>query len=732
MWFKSESRNDLYKIVIDAINLSAIGISSEGIIFYANKHFCKMRDISMDKIIGSSIYSYLPQEQYERFKQLLTDKKTVKDLEFSLLSADGTSNTAYFAELNFNFDIEQEGFCFTILNVAPTKIIGKYVNKDDIFSAIQKNIQKTLQESLDIKYTVPKVLEIICKSLEWDAGEIWILNESQKILYCQGLWYDEENVKFKAFKKITHEFLLDINQTFVGKVMKSQSPLWLDDFPKQLPPEVVGIEDELKGALGFPIVYKEKIIGIAIFFSRKSEKPDQDIIDMLERSISWMAESLMQKISFEKFEYISQHDSVTGVLNRPAFVKKLTEALEDPLNKQVIVMMLSLDRFGMVNDAIGHNAGNILLQITTEKLKEILPDEEDIIGRLSIHHFGVILRNVKEVTKVIDYANKLLVIVKQPIFINRQEIFITASIGISVCPKDGNNAETLLMSADAALVQAEEKGSNCFEFNSPDISRLLTERFEIANLLHHAVEENQFELFYQPKVDLKAGEIVGLEALLRWKDPIKGFRLPGEFLSVAEETDLIIPIGEWVLREACKHIQKGEFGVPIAVNLSMRQFKKQCDLTGYILKLIDEYKINAQHLELEITEGILMNDSERIYEVLAPLKKIGIQFSIDDFGTGYSSFRYLQNFLPDRIKIDKSFIDYIPHNVNTTKVVKGMLVLGKILGIKTIAEGVETVEQLKTLINEGCDEIQGYYFSKPVPLDEAKRLLKDNVKLKLP
>jgi len=726
----STSSNDAYKTVIDAINLSAIAINADGSISYSNDHFDKMLNRPLNEIIGSSIFTYLPKEQHYLFRALLKGIKSFANQQFTLLTSDGKNDIVYFSELSL--DSEKKMLCFTILTVDQFKNIRENFNKEEVFSKIRENITDTLADPLQSKYLIPKALEIICTSLDWNAGEIWILNEPKKVLYCIGLWHDEEDIKFMAFKKVTHELLLNATQTFAEKVMLSREPIWFDNFPEQFPAEIATIENEIKVALGFPIFHQEKTIGIAIFFSRKLQKPDKDILTIFKKSIAQVACIIMQESIFKDFEYINQHDSVTGVLNRPAFENMLHRTIRDTKNKKVAVIKLSLNPFDVINDVMGHNAGNILLRITADKLKELLPNEQDILARIDTNKFGILLQDVNEIQPIINFANKLLTIVKQPVFINKQEIFITANLAISIYPKDGNNAETLLMNTAAALLHAEHEGRDSFQFSSPDISNILAEKLRITSLLKVALDENQFQLFYQPKVELKTGTIVGLEALLRWQDPEKGCILPESFLPVAEETDLIIPIGEWVLREVFKHLHNKEFDIPIAINISLRQLKKQYELANCILQLITEYKINPQNIELEMTESVLMSDVARILEVLAPLKKVGIKFAIDDFGTGYSSFSYLQNFFPDRIKLDKSFIERIPGDINSTKIVKTMLILGKTLGIKTTAEGVEKADQLKYLINQGCDEMQGYYFAKPLPLDKVKLLLKNNVILNFP
>jgi len=434
----------------------------------------------------------------------------------------------------------------------------------------------------------------------------------------------------------------------------------------------------------------------------------------------------------EKIEYMSSHDTLTGLLNRAAFESKLTELINSSNSKFFSILKLELDRFELLYNALGHKNANTLLKILGANLSAGAEKNIQALARIGEYRFGFIFQNGKSLEPIMDKAKELLRIVKNPSYIKKQNIYVTASIGISLFPADGSNANALMKNAEAALLFSKEQGGNVFQFSSPYISADLSTKHEVENLMRQALEKNKFQLYYQPKVDLKTGKIVGLEALLRLKNEKGEFIPPKLLINIAEETDLIAPVGEWVLRTVCKDFFNGKNSMPVAVNLSIRQLERKYNLINYILKLREQFKIAPNQLELEVTETLMMGDPKHILEILAPLKKQGFQIAIDDFGTGYSSFAYLKHFTPNKVKIDKSFIDDIPNDSFSRKIVRSMILLSNSLGIETIAEGVETREQLNFLIDEGCDQIQGFYFSKPLPVTEIKALMARKEKLKFP
>jgi predicted signal transduction protein with EAL and GGDEF domain len=352
---------------------------------------------------------------------------------------------------------------------------------------------------------------------------------------------------------------------------------------------------------------------------------------------------------------------------------------------------------------------------------------EDTVAHIGGDEFVVVLPNLKDHINSSVVAQKILEEIKLPYLIEQQELHITASIGISICPNDGGDGLALLRTADTAMYQAKASGRNAYEFFTPEMTARAQETLRISNDLRRAIERKEFILHYQPQIDLVTGHIVGAEALIRWQHPEWGLVFPGKFIGVAEDTGLIQPMGEWVLREACRQNKAWQLaGLPhidIAVNLSAKQFDHN-QIARLTAEVLNESGLDAQYLELEVTESIIMQNVEQAISVMNTLKTIGVKLSIDDFGTGYSSLSYLKRFPLDKLKIDQSFVRDIEVNADDAAIVTAIIGLAKSLNLRVIAEGVEKKLQLDFLRSGDCDEMQGYYFSKPVPPAEFEALLR--------
>jgi diguanylate cyclase (GGDEF)-like protein len=433
------------------------------------------------------------------------------------------------------------------------------------------------------------------------------------------------------------------------------------------------------------------------------------------------------------------YDALTNLPNRLLFLDRLdqeiTRAQRD--NSMMAILSIDLDRFKQVNDSFGYQVGDQLLQAVAEKLSSQIR-ACDTVARIADDEFCIALTGVKTTHAAGEVAQKLQdAFAHNPITISDSEIFITFSIGISIYPVDGVNTTTLLKNADAALHQAKREGRNNFQYYAESMNATAWQRLTLETELRRALEREEFVLYYQPKVDMDNGKIVGVEALLRWQSPQRGLVAPGEFIPLLEDTGLILPVGEWVLRAACKQARAWQAaGVPdvhIAVNLSTLQFK-QPDFAGLVLGILKENGLDPAlgTIELELTESLLMNNAEGAVETLIRLHDAGIQFSIDDFGTGYSSLSYLKRFPISSLKIDQSFVRDLARNREDEAIVAAIIALGHSLGLKVIAEGVETSAQHDQLHKKGCNEMQGFLFSRPVPEAEMTYLLQNGEKLQLP
>lgn len=443
-----------------------------------------------------------------------------------------------------------------------------------------------------------------------------------------------------------------------------------------------------------------------------------------------------RKLTEQRVHHVAQHDVLTGLPNRSLLQDRLGQAISyaNRSGRPVWVMLIDLDRFKFVNDSMGHKAGDVLLVTVAARLRSTLR-ELDTVARLSGDEFVVILGEHADEPLTPDIVQRVMDGVAQPVMLGNKEFFVTCSIGVAVYPSEGTSSDNLIEHADIAMYRAKKLGRNNFQFYTPAMNEESLERVRIESALRNALERNEFVLHYQPQVDLKSGQIVGMEALIRWNHPDLGMVPPSRFVGVAEETGLIVQIGAWVMRTACAQNKAWQdAGLPrlrVAVNLSARQFGAP-DLLRSLESALHDTGLDPACLEIELTESLFMSDVTPAVELLHRMKALGVNLSIDDFGTGYSSFSYLSRFPIDVLKIDRSFVADITHDANDAAIVTSIIALAHNLKLAVIAEGVETREQLDYLRSHGCDEMQGYYFSKPLPVKEFEQLLRQRRALPQP
>jgi len=420
--------------------------------------------------------------------------------------------------------------------------------------------------------------------------------------------------------------------------------------------------------------------------------------------------------------YLALYDPITDLPNRELLQQRLDEALAGLRRRDgmVGVFLLDLDRFKSINDTFGHAAGDRLLRLCSRRLKACMR-QTDTVARIGGDEFALIQVGVEKAEQAQALCRRLLAALVEPFDLDGYEIVITASIGVALAPGDAEEPARLLQHADVALYRAKDEGRNAFRFFEPEMDRRLQNRRALECDLRAALARDQLEVHYQLQVDLRSQEPVGVEALARWHHPERGWVAPQEFIPVAEETGLILPLGERVLRTACAQMVAWP-GLRLSVNLSPVQFRHG-DLVGLVRSALEESSLDASRLELEITEGVLLSDTVGALATLASLRELGVRIAMDDFGTGYSSLGYLQKFTFDTIKIDRSFVGAIERRSEAEAIVRAVVGLGHSLGIRTCAEGVETAGQFAFLEGEGCDEVQGYYFSRPVPASDLAQLL---------
>jgi diguanylate cyclase (GGDEF)-like protein len=479
----------------------------------------------------------------------------------------------------------------------------------------------------------------------------------------------------------------------------------------------------------FPLMGDEQPIGLFVLYASEPNFFDMEEITLLTElaaNISYALEYIKKE---EKLNYLAYHDVLTGLPSRNLLLDRLTQALTNAHRhrNRLGVLFIDLDHFKNVNDSLGHHAGDILLKQVAAMFSACMR-EGDTVARLGGDEFVVILESMAAEDDAWIVSQKILQLLTTPLTIENHEILVTCSIGIALYPKDGEDAKALLQSADGALYLAKNKGRNNAQFCTAEMNTIALERLTLENDLRKAINRQEFLLHYQPRVDIVSGEITGMEALVRWQHPVQGLLYPTQFIPVAEESGLIVPLGEWVLRTACKQNKAWQLAglkpVNIAVNLSARQFKQQ-DLVELIICILKETELDPSYLELELTESMVMQNIEATIATLNKFKAIGVKLSIDDFGIGYSSLNYLKHFPIGFLKIDRSFVRDVTTNRDDAIIAKIIISMAHDLGLKVIAEGVETEEQKSFLCLHSCDEMQGYFFSVPIPAEEFEILLKE-------
>jgi len=577
--------------------------------------------------------------------------------------------------------------------------------------------------STDVEDVLARAVELVSVSLKADFCGVLELDQDRKQLLMKAASGWPEDLRSRPVH-IRPGGRLEF-------VLSHRQPLVIEDLPKdERFPNSPLLTLGVRSGVQVPIFGTAGTYGILSAHTRADRSFGQDEASFLQSVANILAVAIERKNAQDRLERLAQFDSLTGLPNRHLFHDRLLKTMAHARRsgEAMAVLFIDLDRFKLVNDTQGHSAGDKLLQEAAARLLQCVRSG-DTVGRFGGDEFGAIVTGLAKPGDAGVVAQKVLDALAQPFKLDAHDTYVSASIGITLFPADGDNPEALVMNADTAMYRAKEQGRNTYQYFTREMNERALARVRMEAALRRAIEHKEFLLHYQPKVDLKTRFICGFEALLRWRHGDKGLVLPGEFVSILEDAGLIVQVGEWVLQEVCVQIRSWERDglpvKPVTVNLSARQFQQK-DFEATVRHILRDAGVDPSLVEFELTESLLMSDPEGSARTLRGLKDSGVKISVDDFGTGYSSLAYLKRFPIDALKIDHSFVRDITTDPEDAMITLAIIGLAHSLKLKVVAEGVETQEQLDLLAANGCDEIQGYHFSKPTTPEECARMLREN------
>jgi predicted signal transduction protein with EAL and GGDEF domain len=607
-------------------------------------------------------------------------------------------------------------------------------------------------ESSSIDEVLYYALGTICRSIGWTLGHAYLATRSGTAtrLTSTKLWHDPDSDRTQAFRRATEttEFLSNVG--LPGRVFASAEPAWIVDIAADgdFRRAQVAIAGGLKSAFAFPVLAGAEVVAVLEFFTDRVIPRDDFLLHLMGQIGAQLGRVVERRRAEDQLIHDASHDPLTSLPNRTLFLDRLTRAIarnrRDP-EALFAVLFVDLDRFKLVNDSLGHQAGDdLIMQVSTrlaaslrsgDMIARAHPPQEPgsdglaTLARLGGDEFTILLDDLTDLSDAVRDADRIPHTLAQPFLIDGHEIYVSASIGITWSATGYSTADAVLHDADLAMYRAKTLGKARYAIYDQNMFALAINRLDVETNLRRALQRNEFELHYQPIMALSSNTLVGFEALVRWRKSPTELVYPDEFISVAEDTGLILYIDTWVLREACRtmHQWHQEFPSPeplsISINLSARQFARP-DLVQQIRQILAETQIDPHTVRLEITESVSMADSERTVCVLSELRQLGVRFSIDDFGTGFSSLSYLHRFPLDLLKIDRSFVSRMALDKDSLSIIQTILSLARNLGMEVVAEGTETEAHVAQLTSLDCEYGQGYFFSRPLQSDAARTLLK--------
>jgi diguanylate cyclase (GGDEF)-like protein/PAS domain S-box-containing protein len=694
MWIRDEETMDIL-----AVNEAAI--RSYG---YTRDEFLRLKTTDMH--LPADRPGYLQAVRARDSGLSFTSRWRHRRKDGSLLDVESTS---------YPFDLDGRCARLTLVNDITERV------RTERRLQIEHLAARVLAEARTVEEALPQVMRAIGETGGWVYGARWDVDKAANVMRCADTWRVEspELHEFEAFNRSRTQ-VPGSGKGPIHRVWATRAPVWIEDIERdggtQRAPQA--LRAGLRSTFAFPILLGDTFYGVMEFFARETLKPDLALLGLVQTIGSQIGQFMARKSAEQNLRFVASHDPLTGLFNRSIFHERLQQALAQAgrFGRSLSLLFIDLDGFKLVNDTLGHNAGDALLAELANRLRSTLR-EGDVIGRMGGDEFVVLIEEFSGATQVAEVAKKLLDTATRPFLLQGRECQVTASIGISLYPDDGKDAQTLLKNADMAMYLVKQQGKNSFRFYSPEMNVHLMERLSLESALRRALERGELVLLYQPRAGVDNSLVSGVEALMRWQHPTQGMISPAEFVPVAEDAGLIASIGEWVLRTACQQLRGWrEQGLPplrMAVNISPKQFL-QDSLIQVVREALHNAGVEPSRLELEITEEMVIRNPERATRLLAQLKELGVRVVIDDFGTGYSSLNYLKRLPIDCVKIDRSLILDLSLNPDAAALTRAVIAMAHSLGIAVTAEGVETREQWEFLSELGCEEMQGSYFSAPV------------------
>jgi predicted signal transduction protein with EAL and GGDEF domain len=640
---------------------------------------------------------------------------------------------------------------FTVLTFAVSIVLLRRSEKQAIRLeqllrevTLQREIAVAANRESSVEDTLRFALDRVCSYTGWELGHVYFCKDGEggRVAVPTAIWHSAKDFPMKSFRQVSESTSFPSEIGLPGLVIASAGPEWMSDITQD-PHFFRGAaarECGLHAAFAFPLLVGDEVVAVLEFFSIKVAELDPGLIKVVAHAGTQLGRVFERKRHEDKLIHNAFHDPLTQLPNRALFLDRLSHCISKTKrlpDYKFAVLFVDLDRFKIVNDSLGHLAGDqLILEIAQRLMRSIRRldcvsrlsgdsgavqqiDEENTLARLGGDEFTILLDDISEASDSVRVAERIQQELASPFLISRQEVFSAASIGIALSETGYSAAEDMLRDADTAMYRAKALGGSRCEIFDPGMHAGAVGRLKLETDLRRALDREEFCVYYQPIVSLQDFRITGFEALVRWKRPGLGLVMPGDFISLAEESDLIVLIGKWVLQEACRQMSAWNLQYPsdppltMAVNVSAKQFAEP-DLVSQIGQVLCDTSLDPRSLKLEVTEGVSMMDAERTARILGDLNTLGVRSSIDDFGTGYSSLSYLRRFPLDTLKIDRSFISDINNNHESLEFVKTIVTLAHKIGLSVVAEGVETLEQAEQLRSLACESAQGYFFSRPL------------------